>query len=111
MHVAAGAAYRRECAAFLRDQVLAIRPRVIATLGSPAMLVLKAASEDLRGRWHGYTTLRALDGAQPSAALAGHVRFGSRWSCAASWRWDTPVLGPARASIAAGAGRAPMRRC
>ena len=76
-HVAAGAAYRRDCAAFLREQVLAIRPLVIATLGSPAMLVLKAASDDLALRWRGFSTLESLDRATPNVSPAADVRFGA----------------------------------
>ena len=75
--VAAGPDYRRQCAAFLRDQVLAVRPRVIVTLGAPAMTILKAADADLAARWHGYDTLAALDRAEPPAYTANDVRFGS----------------------------------
>ena len=75
--VAAGPQYRRQCATFLREQVLAVRPRVIVTLGTPAMTVLKAADADLAERWHAYETLGALDRANPPAHVESDVRFGS----------------------------------
>ena len=74
--VAAGPRYRKQCATFLREQVLAIRPVLIATLGTPAMTMLKAADEDLAARWHAYDTLGALDRAEPPAHSARDVRFG-----------------------------------
>jgi hypothetical protein len=74
--VAAGPRYRSQCAAFLLEQVRAVRPSLIATLGAPAMTMLKAASDDLSGRWRAYGTLAALDRAEPPAYTTRDVRFG-----------------------------------
>ena len=59
------------------EQVLAIRPAVVVTLGAPAMLVLKAASADLGHRWQAFRTLAALDRAVPPAHIVRNVAFGS----------------------------------
>ncbi len=75
--VAAGPEYRRQCAEFLREQILGVRPRVIVTLGAPAMVMLKAADVDLAARWRSYQTLAALDRAEPPAYAAHDVRFGA----------------------------------
>ena len=75
--VAAGSVYRRACEAFMLEQVRAIRPAVVVTLGAPAMLVLKAASGDLERRWRGYRTLAALDRADPPAHVARNVAFAT----------------------------------
>ena len=74
--VAAGKGYHRACAAFLRAQIETVQPRVVATLGSSAMRVLRAASDDLGERWKGYETLDALDRAEPPAHAQRDVRFG-----------------------------------
>jgi hypothetical protein len=74
--VAAGPRYRAQCAAFLHEQVRTVRPSLIATLGAPAMTILKAASDDLAARWRAYGTLAALDRAEPPAHRARDVRFG-----------------------------------
>ena len=75
--VTAGPAYRRQCAEFLREQILGVRPSVIVTLGAPAMTMLKAADADLAERWRAYETLAALDCAEPPAHAARDVRFGA----------------------------------
>ena len=76
-NVAAGVRYRQACARFLGAQIEAVRPRVIATLGSPAMRMLRAASDDLQERWLGFETLAALDRTQPPASVQHDVRFGA----------------------------------
>ena len=74
--VAGGPEYRRQCAAFLREQILAVLPSVIVTLGAPAMVMLKAADDDLAARWRDYKTLAQLDRSEPPAYTAYDVRFG-----------------------------------
>lgn len=75
--VAAGPEYRRQCTAFLREQILGVRPLVIVTLGAHAMTMLRAADRDLAARWRDYETLAALDRAEPPAYAQRDVRFGA----------------------------------
>ncbi len=73
--VGGGRAFRAACEAFLGEQVRAVRPRAIVTLGLPAALALRAASEDLGRRWAGVARLADLD-AEPARYVASDVNFG-----------------------------------
>jgi len=72
--VGGGRAYRAACEAFLGEQVRVVRPRVVATLGLPAALALRAASVDLTRRWAGVARLADLD-CEPARMLQRDVAF------------------------------------
>lgn len=72
--VGGGRAYRAACEAFLGEQVRVVRPRVVATLGRPAALALRAASADLTRRWAGVARLADLD-CEPARMFQRDVAF------------------------------------
>ncbi len=74
--IGGGRLYRAACETFLGEQIRAIRPRVVATLGLPAALALRAASEDLAARWSGVARLADLDVA-PARSAERDVAFGA----------------------------------
>ncbi|GAC1524433.1 MAG: hypothetical protein NVS2B3_19820 [Vulcanimicrobiaceae bacterium] len=63
--VRAGTRYRAQCAAYLRRQIEIVRPRLVVTLGSHAMVLARDALPALDRAWGAATTLTALDRMEP----------------------------------------------
>lgn len=63
--VRAGVCYRAQCAAYLARQLEVIRPRLVVTLGSHALQVLRQAVPALADAWDGFATMAAIDAASP----------------------------------------------
>jgi DNA polymerase len=69
------------CSPFLVEQIEAIRPRVIVTLGSPAtktLLGTKAGITRLRGTWHSYRGIPVMPTFHPAYLLRAYTQENRR---------------------------------
>lgn len=69
------------CTPFLREQIEAIRPRVIVTLGSPAtkhLLNTKVGITRLRGNWHSFCGIPVMPTFHPAYLLRSYTPANRR---------------------------------
>ena len=69
------------CSPFLFEQIAAIRPRVIVTLGSPATKLLlntKVGITRLRGSWHSYCGIPVMPTFHPAYLLRAYTQENRR---------------------------------
>ena len=69
------------CTPFLRDQIEAIRPGVIVTLGSPAtkhLLATKVGITRLRGHWHSFCGIPVMPTFHPAYLLRSYTPANRR---------------------------------
>ena len=66
--------YRSQCRAFLLQQIEIVRPRLIVTLGSHVLAILRPLSSELQTHWRSGNSLAALDRAD--AAIVRGASFG-----------------------------------